>query len=430
MSFMLHPEDFAPYGITNNSPPTHSLDLSGVKIHDMFRYDNFSRHYVYKKLNDELRASTDSYGDFDTVQEPLPLETYNRCLPAFRLASLFLGHSHYFHYCLRNSPILATTDLHNRPKRYIQKLNPDAFTDANRATINLQLDALAKRVRFHVRPVSIPADFTALSALAEDWYTAGPHDLRYFVHLKYHMDRIGSNDWVNLHYSKQMNILFKLTIDLVHEIAHLLYWERYPNFRIPPTYPHEIDQDPYWDLSDRRKEVGTAWENWFFGMQVQPIPDQSISDINLEALPGHEKPLYACMMTHVRSTQAKNWSPFTQPNWFFAKADSVAKFFDIKAWQAFEQYLIRPALVDNPLQLQLVPSVCRFLMEVPDGSGMSELSISELRTLQEGTYNAVLQQCFQGRYNRNYDMFGDFAETSDSNPDTGNPALHLAPPRP
>ena len=432
MSFMIHSEDIAPYGITNNSPPTHSLDLDGVEIHALFRYDNFCRDYVFEKLAQELRAPTDTYNPLDTVREPLAQDTYNRCLPALRLASLFLSFSSYFHYCLRNSPILANvTGIHNRPKRYLQKISPDAFTDANRDTIELQLNALAERVRFHVRDVGIPPNFTALSTLADDWYTVGPKDVRYFVHVKHHMDVIGSKDWVNLHYSKQMNILFKFAIDLVHETAHLLYWERFPNMPVSPPYGHEVDQDPYWDLSDVRKEVGTAWENWFLGYQVQRFPDQNVSDINLEAVPGHEKPIYGCMMTHVKSNRAINWGPFTQPDWFFARSDSVARFFDVRAWHAFEQFLQYPALTDNPLQLQLVPLMCRLAIEMPDGSDMSELSPpSEQRKLQESAYNAILQQCFLGRYNRKYEMWGDFAETSDSNDDTGNTLMHPRSPQP
>ena len=424
---MLHTSDLAPYGITSNSPPTHSLDLNSIRIHPLFRYANFTRPYAYRKLCPDLRATTDRYKPFQMVQEPLSQATYDRCIPAFRLATLFLGNSTYFHYCLRNSPILATTGIRNRPKRYVQKINPWELTDFNRAKINLQLNDLAERVRYHVRPTSYRADFTALSELAEDWYAAGLQDVRYFVQLKFSMDLIGSPDWPNLHHSKQMNILFKLAIDLVYETCHLLYWERFPNFIRPPIHPHEIDQDPYWDLSEPRKEVGTAWERWFFGMQVQPFPSHNITDINLETAPGHAKPVHACLMTHPKSGRAVNVTPFAQPDCYLANSASVERFFDINAWDAFDKSRRWPASFDNPLQLQLTPVTFRSVMEMPDGSGMGEFSTSDLPVQQDKAYMAVLQNCFLGRYNQGYDTYGQFAESSDSNSDTGNPVFDPIP---
>lgn len=71
--------------------------------------------------------------------------------------------------------------IRNRKRRYFQKINTWDFPDLNAVTTRQQLLDLADRVRFHTRPPWYDPDFTAISFLAEDWYTAGPQDVRYFV---------------------------------------------------------------------------------------------------------------------------------------------------------------------------------------------------------------------------------------------------------
>jgi hypothetical protein len=318
LTFALDPSDFAPYGVTNNNtPPTCALDSSGVQVHDIFRYQNFTRPHRYGHLHDELRINTDTYYDLEIVNEPLSQSTYNRCLPAFRLASLFLRRSAYFYHCVRNSPVWSTTGLHNRGKRYLRRKDPSQFTDTDRTEIKGQMNALANRLTLIDRLDETIDNCSALSHLADDYSEAGPTEVRYFGSIKRNLERIATANFPFFHHSTQLRLLFALAVDLVHELCHLLYWERFLHLTYSPPNGHQLDRDPYFDLSHPQKELGHAWEYYFFGMKLMIglWSEDWLIDLftNTPGL-GHQKPLYPAVFRAWKHRRAYTVTPFKGPD--------------------------------------------------------------------------------------------------------------------
>jgi hypothetical protein len=126
----------------------------------------------------------------------------------------------------------------------------------------------------------------------------------------------------------------------------------------------------------------------------------------------------------MKASRVTSNTPFAQPDWFFASSASVQRMFDVNAWAAFDQFQQTPGLVDNPLQLALTPINIRSVKEMPNASGMSVFTGTDVMNRNNQFYEAFLQFCMLGKFNIAYDQNGDFAETSDSNSDVGNPAIN------
>lgn len=414
MAFALDPSDFAPYGVTNDESPTNSARLDWVQIHDIFRYENFARPYRYDKLNKELKEDTDTFMDADIIYERLPRSTYNRCLPSFRLASLFLRHSAYFLPCIRNSPVAELTagGVYSRRKRYFRNQKVSQFTAADRRQIESQLKDLAERLRFVTRlENTLYSQVRAVSHLVEDWWLTPPDEVRYFVSLARNFARIDSA--VSLHHSTRTRLQFGLAVDLVHELSHLLHWERFQNLTSSPPYPHDIDFDPCFNLSDPVKELGDAWEHYFFRMKPTMCLSQEdwTTDLFLDQTTGrgNQKPLYPGVSGPMMHKKASQVTPFTNPNCYQTRSENIEKFFDVNAWTAFDRNLADPN-VANPLQIQLTPSITRITAEKYDGSGAGEMHAYAIQKKSCELYAKFLRMCAEGTFNPNYELYGEYAE--------------------
>jgi hypothetical protein len=89
--------------------------------------------------------------------------------------------------------------------------------------------------------------------------------------------------------------VFALAVDTVHELCHLLYWERSLHLTYSPPNGHQVDRERYFDLSHPQEELGLAWGYYFFGMKhmIGLWAEDWLTDLftNTPGL-GHQKPLY------------------------------------------------------------------------------------------------------------------------------------------
>ena len=82
---------------------------------------------------------------------------------------------------------------------------------------------------------------------------------------------LGSDDWdVELDQGAKGRILFHLAVTLVHELVHALFWERerLADQAADADRNENVNvntEEPYFRPEDAQRELGEAWERWFFG---------------------------------------------------------------------------------------------------------------------------------------------------------------------
>lgn len=205
-------------------------------------------------LSNDIHAIWDK-GNFDLIPVGIIAGTekdaFNEAFtPAFRLASLWITCPEYLSFW--------RSMLRGR----IQAANGEGPTSILRAKSFARKDLIQDLLEIagssHFRFVPLTGQWAMTYTNGE--ITTDLHDD--FYHL-------GISIFETATTSEQLRFLFFIAVNLVHELAHRVFQERweteFPDEPLPPSEP------VYQDIDIPHDELGVAWEKYMFGGRIQAI---------------------------------------------------------------------------------------------------------------------------------------------------------------
>jgi hypothetical protein len=178
-------------------------------------------------------------------------------------------------------------------------------------------------------------------------------------------DLLGSDAWEeHLDQGARYRCLFELATTLLHELVHVLHWERDREIN---AREGGIRDEPYCKAGDVHIELGEAWQKWFLGGSPwMPFDGWGLNQVSsgVASVSGVTKvPTYAIHWT-TREGEQKDFSPWEEDEVWMVKSQSVEEFFDEKRWERFLgmrmygddlRWVLHSVGGESPLQLSLAP---------------------------------------------------------------------------
>jgi hypothetical protein len=355
--------------------PNSAADHLTNNIHPLWAYRNWSRNVRAKNTPRMERGEARKRPLLKRVQrercKKLPFSTFQRILPALRLATLFLEKSLPWFWNLRYAP---HKQVGRRKERELQ-LDEGEWTQHKERQIRKDLDIIAQRYfilhglhGWEMRATGVTC--CAFSNMDEDveedlqktyanYWKDNAHLLT--VIAKETVDFIGSPKWLTLPLAIQHRCLFQFTVLIVHELAHAVIFYRADKLL--------LNNEPYFRATEPDREVGFSWEHHMFGGIISVV-DGEFTGTRPDGLNGDARLLQWSHPFHSHVQMFSEWSNRRQRmddlhyppcRWLIASR-SIEQFFDIRRWK---QWLAMPtkhgALDPGPFRIHLSPSLFQSL---------------------------------------------------------------------
>jgi hypothetical protein len=361
-TFQMHPDqagDLNRYGSPSLAP--HCLSNP---VHALWSFQNFTREIRREVLVKELTSMPDppAWPTRDLGRK-LPAQTYDRLLPAFRLASLFLLKSLPFFWNISFAPYRGTG-------KQVELVLDGVWNKQRDAQICLRLDEMAKK--YYLLHSMYGWEMGATGMTSYTYGTLDPNlpnaksalpnsqKSKYiwtFIS-KESMDLVGSPDWPNLPLAIQQRVLFQFASLLMHELAHFAIMFRGDQ--------QLIEHEPYYCRSEPYREMGFSWEQYMFGGVINMIegefeglrPSKGLTGLKLHAqwLPDHLSYTQSYEQWHHPKSKIDdlNHSP---AQWLIA-SKSIEEFFDMRAWYlTLQTEAAKGHVTTAPFEIHLSPAL-------------------------------------------------------------------------
>jgi hypothetical protein len=229
---------------------------------------------IFERTSIETVVPTkQAYVDAWTIERPLSPLMYSRIRPALIRAGQLLALSEKFFARITFAERKFFPDMHIR---FLRSFFDPAYDGPIHAKEWKEFDKLLSNLPDQIRIVFSP--FRRESNPNTPKGKRDPHGLAQRVSLHRQIIFLSSNYY---HYfchpdfetfeQKQVEIvLMTLAVTIVHELCHCFWFIRMSKETREGTY-HRFDtwKEPYWRVEDPEREVGRAWEDWFFGGVVE-----------------------------------------------------------------------------------------------------------------------------------------------------------------
>jgi hypothetical protein len=223
---------------------------------------------------------TDYLKHWDTITSPISKTIYLRILPALVRAGKLLELSEPFFARVVFAERKKGVDKNGEPWIYLdpsfKRLAPNQLYD---------FDQCVRRVTQSVRVIMCPEELprsvyetrSSLHIRSREWWGLAFQVVFWrpelFIHLSHRFSSFFSHPkYDQIPEKTRDNVLFALVTTILHEMAHIFWTVRVQvELACEMRDPMETRDEPYWEVSDPRAEIGEAWERWFWGAKVRTL---------------------------------------------------------------------------------------------------------------------------------------------------------------
>jgi hypothetical protein len=371
-SLQLHPDQVGRLDVFDDPSCAIPYHLTNP-VHPLWSYQNWSRTL---RLESSPRQTESQPAPGVTVSDSiqpecclvLPPHTYQRLLPAFRLASLFLEKSLPWFWNVHSAP----HDLIRADGPTELRLDESDWTQTKEDQIRQVLDAIAERYSIIHDISGCDMQATGVSTLIPAQPNAdAPKDPKkdqngvdaqeeqnlLTIVGRQVIEFFGSLDWLLLPLAMQHRCLFQFSILMVHELAHVVNLARAD--RIARS------SEPYFRRTEAARELGYSWEHFMFNGIIELVDGElssnppSVDERGISALPQWPHNFKSHVLLF------KEWHRLGSPLehlihppgcWLVASA-CIEQYFDSDRWA---QWLANPPGQGpgsgSPFQIQLTPA--------------------------------------------------------------------------
>ncbi len=334
--------------------PNSALNHLTNNVHPIWAYRNWSRN---------VRAGNVPRVDGkESMKKPLrpraqrarckklPTHTFERILPALRLATLLLEKSLPWFWNVRYAPYKPF----GRQKQTVLELDEGPWTQHKENQIRSDLNTIADRYfllhgihgwDLNATGVSVTCLHNLDADVPED-----PDENTYVLcwperaHLltviaKEAMDFIGSSQWLDLPLALQHRCLFQIATLLMHELAHILL-----SYRADDTL---LNNEPYFRRTEPTRELGFSWECFMFGGHITVVdgvltgnkPESEIEGVKMNAEWSHDFHSHVQFFAEWKHPKFRMDDLKHPPGRWLLATKSIEQFFDMRRWN---QWLAMP----------------------------------------------------------------------------------------
>ena len=353
--------------------PDHEPNRLTNDVHSLWTYRNWSRNIRAK--NTPRIESPESLKNRITKRiqrdrcKALPTHTFERILPALRLASLFLEKSLPWFWNLRYAPYKGF----GRQKQTELQLDEGDWTEEKENQIRRDLEVIAQRYFILHGVYGWDLSATAMSSYSllniDADVPEDPNEDAYVVHwqkraqlmtvvAKESIEFVGSRRWLALPLAIQHRCLFLLASLMMHELAHVVIFYRYDDVL--------INNEPYFRQSEPAREMGFSWEYYMFGGILTNVDGEFTGNPSYMGYEG-----VACLIewpydfhSHVQMFSEWKHGKFRMddlkhpPGRWLVASKSIEQFFDMRRWNQWLAMPMKHGPMDtSPFVVHLSPSL-------------------------------------------------------------------------
>lgn len=364
----VHQIDPTQVGDLISADPNEEVNRLTNDVHPLWAYRNWSRDVRWQRLHrierKELHKKPLTKGVCRARCKPLPTHTFERLLPALRLASLFLERSLPWFWNLRYAPY----------QRFGKKNHTELILDDGEWTqqkddqIRRDFDIVAQRYFLLSGTYGWELGATGMTS----WSSMNldnddpadpallPEDAPHLITVlaKEAFDFIGSQQWLTLPLAMRHRCLFLIATLLLHELAHVvIYYRGDHDFRI---------QEPYFRQTEPAREAGFSWEYYMFGGIFAMVDGDFTGNKPLLAMEGmppflswrHEFHSHVLMFLEWKRGRHSIGNLKDPPARWLVASQSIDRLFDTRFWRYWLAMPVRHGtMAPGPMVLHLSPSL-------------------------------------------------------------------------
>jgi hypothetical protein len=369
--YQIDPAQVGDLGVCDN--PNSAANHLTNSIHPLWAYRNWSRNVRAKNTprieRGEARQKPLTKGVQRARCNELPTDTFERILPALRLASLFLEKSLPWFWNLRYAPYQGFGTL-NQTELQLDEVGWDQDKENQ---IRQDLDVVAQRYFLLHGLHGCEMNATAMSSFVclnldgdvpedpdEDTYVIywkkKAHLLTVFA--KEAIGFVGSCRWPRLPLAMQHRCLFQIASLLMHELAHVVMFYR--------AEDKLLHNEPYFRRTEPSRELGFSWEYYMFDGIITMVdgeftgnrPEFGIEGVTCLFEWPHDFHSHVQMYTEWKHPKSRMDDLKHPPGRWLIASKSIEQFFDMRRWNQWLGVPVKHGPMDlGPFVVHLSPSL-------------------------------------------------------------------------